>query len=289
MKRIVTILFICALAVTARANWRGAFDDAYFAQAVAAGAKAAGGTITDDGTYWIHSFTNVGTSTFTVISGSLSCDVVVVAGGGGGVTWISGGGGGGGVIITNTSWSGVNSVIVGLGGGVKRGGDSAEGPGTNGGNSSISSLVAYGGGCAGSEWNFKYNASPGGCGGGGGHTGLGGAGTNGQGYAGGDGYGSPPYTGAGGGGAGTVGTNGTSVAGNGGQGKPSDISGVTKYYGGGGGGCSYQSADHGSGSIGGGGWGNYGADGGDGTNGHGGGGGAWASGGSGIVIVRYLK
>ena len=32
MKRIVTIVFVCVLAITAYAGWRGAFDDAYFAQ-----------------------------------------------------------------------------------------------------------------------------------------------------------------------------------------------------------------------------------------------------------------
>ena len=45
MKRIVSIIVVCLLAVTARANWRGAFDDNYFAPVTAAagGITATGG------------------------------------------------------------------------------------------------------------------------------------------------------------------------------------------------------------------------------------------------------
>ena len=60
-----------------------------------------GGTITTNGNYTIHTFTNIGATNFVVFGGSLTCDVLVVAGGGGGSRWEGGGGGGGGVILTN--------------------------------------------------------------------------------------------------------------------------------------------------------------------------------------------
>ncbi|MDD5676591.1 MAG: hypothetical protein PHW60_01190 [Kiritimatiellae bacterium] len=62
-------------------------------------AVATGGTITTNGNYRIHTFTNVGTTNFVVSGGSLTCDVLIVAGGGGGGQSRGGGGGAGGGYI----------------------------------------------------------------------------------------------------------------------------------------------------------------------------------------------
>ncbi len=255
------------------------------------GGTATGGTITTNGNYCIHTFTNVGTANFTVSGGSLTCDVLVVAGGGGGGYWLGGGGGGGGVTSLSVSVTGEVSVVVGVGGIC---GYPGSVHGLNGTNSSFGSYVALGGGGgAGGGGNGKT----GGSGGGGSHASSGGSGTVGQGYAGGNGGGdSSPYNGGGGGGAGEVGANGGSGGGTGGKGGDGvelSISGVSVTYGGGGGGASYQ-ADGGAGGSGGGGHGekNGTSTGTSGANGLGGGGGGSAGtttmiGGSGIVIVRY--
>ena len=59
-----------------------------------------------------------GTSTFTVPSGGIKCDILIVGGGGGGGSRHGGGGGAGAVIyLTNQTFStGSYSVIVGNGG-----------------------------------------------------------------------------------------------------------------------------------------------------------------------------
>ena len=76
------------------------------ASAKRAGAKATGGTITTDGTYWFHTFTSSGTFTPTQ---SLTADMVVVAGGGGG-------GGGGRGASGSTAGSGGGVGIFGFSG-----------------------------------------------------------------------------------------------------------------------------------------------------------------------------
>jgi hypothetical protein len=244
-----------------------------------------GDIITNDGTYWIHTFLSSGT--FTPAK-SLTCQYLVVAGGGGGGN--TGGGGAGGY---RSSVTGENS-----GGGasaesaisltantaytttIGAGGNGQFGSNTNGSNSVFGSITSVGGG--------KENTLGGSGGGGGNSSGeLGGAGTTGQGFAGGR------YRG-GGGGASAAGQGGafSPNTGIGGAGVSSSINGSAVTRAGGGGGA-LSSTTGGAGGAGGG-----GAGGGAGTSGTantgGGGGAGWngngvgvGMGGSGIVIVRY--
>jgi hypothetical protein len=271
-----------------------------------------GDTVQDIGGYRIHTFTTVGTSTFTPATSGL-VEVLVVAGGGSGGVRHSGGGGAGGLIY-NPSFPVSGAVTVTVGdGGAARLGTAGSGPGNSGSNSVFGSLTAIGGGYG--------NAGAGGSGGSGGGTWNNnpvGAGTAGQGNNGAFGSLGPfsnenTYGGGGGGGAGAPGTPSTSVApvtaGSGGNGLQYSISGTPVYYAGGGGGSttttSGSNAVGGNGGLGGGGAGSglvngiLVVDGIAGTNGTGGGGGAggWSNpaganyssgkGGSGIVIVRY--
>ena len=268
------------------------------------GGVPVGGTVTTNGNYTIHTFTNSGT--FLVSGGSVTCDVLVVAGGGAGCggQYHGGGGGAGGIVYaTNYTASGNISVVVGAGG------IGALEYGSLGGDSSFASMTANGGGRGASYYySIDYN---GGSGGGGNYGQSPGVATQtstynnavNYGHDGGTGYASGPNYGAGGGGgAGSVGTNGTSTSGgNGGIGIASSISGSEVYYGGGGGGAVYQGGQEGTPGVGGlGGGGSAGDNQGDGVDGaanSGGGGGAADShysgiggdGGSGIVIVRYLN
>ena len=263
-----------------------------------------GDTVQDIGGYRIHTFTTVGTSTFTPAT-SGNVEVLLVAGGGSGGMRHAGGGGAGGLIYNPSfSVSGAVTVTVGDGGAGLPQGTDASVPGNSGANSVFGSLTAIGGGFG--------NQGAGGAGGSGGGvfgTNTVGAGTAGQGNNGAFGSTGPlstenTYAGGGGGGAGAVGTAATSVApvigGAGGIGLQYSVSGTPVYYaGGGGGGTTTAGGGGGAGGLGGG-----GAGGGSnstvgiaGTNGTGGGGGAggfqggtnYASGkgGSGIVIVRY--
>jgi hypothetical protein len=83
------------------------------------GAKATGGVISSDASYWYHTFLANGTFTPTQ---SLSCDYLIVAGGGGGGT--RGGGGAGGFrtataqSLTTTAYT----VTVGAGGAINANG-----------------------------------------------------------------------------------------------------------------------------------------------------------------------
>jgi hypothetical protein len=265
-----------------------------------------GDTVQDIGGYRIHTFTTVGTSTFTPASAG-NVEVLVVGGGGSGGMRHAGGGGAGGLIY-NASFpvSGTVTVTVGDGGAsVPTGG--AAGPGFSGANSVFGSLTAIGGG-----YGNQGNGGSGGSGGGVFSTNTVGAGTAGQGNNGAFGSTGPfstenTYAGGGGGGAGAVGTAATSVApvqgGAGGIGRQISISGTPVYYAGGGGGGTTTAVGGGAGGAGG--LGGGGAGGGSnsivgiaGTNGTGGGGGcggfsnaggnfASGKGGSGIVIVRY--
>jgi hypothetical protein len=265
-----------------------------------ASAKATGGMITSDDTYWYHTFLTSGTFT---PNQTLSCDYLVVAGGGagGGYQGYSGGGGAGGLRSTVTATGGGGSlesalsvtaqaytITVGAGGA----------SGSSGSNSVFSTITSTGGGMAGYYNGSVYvNGLTGGSGGGGGDSSNGGAGTQYQGYAGGNGNSGPS---GGGGGAGAVGgtPSGTGTVA-GGIGIQTSISGTTTYYAGGGGGSSQQNGlAGGAGGAGGGGAGalgnNYNIGGAGTVNTGGGGGGSSAlsnggAGGSGIVIVRYAK
>ena len=254
---------------------------------------ASGGTVTTNGNYVIHTFTTVGTDSFIVASGSITCDVLVVAGGGGG----SGGAGGAGGVLCYTSLvvSATNTVTVGGGG---SGAGHVTGNGANGGNSSFGAQIAYGGGGGGKSTSTPRNGVDGGSGGGAGAHNTtvysGGAGTNGQGFAGGNNQIDDPYATGGGGGAGAAGGNATSaVGGNGGIGISNNMSGVMVGYAGGGGGGTYLTGGTAGTASYGGGSGGVGADGNDGSDNTGGGGGGsgnyGGNGGSGVVIVRYLN
>jgi hypothetical protein len=256
--------------------------------------SATGGTISTSGGYTIHTFTNVGSSTFKP-TGSGTVEILVVAGGGG-AGFDGGGGGGAGGVITNTVSvaSGTDyTVVVGVGGAAAI---NTTGNGAPGANSQFGVVTALGGAGGYSGHAVIKATSTGGSGGGEGFAGGGpGLGTPGQGNPGGTKF---DYSaGGGGGGAGEAGGNASNgQGGNGGDGIQSDISGVTTWYGGGGAGGSWNGTG-GSGGLGGGG--NAGGisarPGSDGTpnTGGGGGGNGYADGatsgkgGSGIVIVRY--
>lgn len=269
---------------------------------------ATGGTVTDitqgGVNYRVHTFTSVGTSTFTVTRAG-QVEFLIVAGGGGGGsgytsgTGASGGGGAGGVLQGSTTLNiGTYAIIVGNGG---------QNVANDGQSSSFASYTAIGGG--GGSYDpatATYFGRSGGSGGGGADpvtdvsasiVGIG-LGTPGQGNSGGparrisvNGGGS-----GGGGGAGSPGSSG--FTGKGGSGVSSLISGSIQFYGGGGSGVPESGATV-LGGLGGGGTGatdianstagapNTGG-GGGGTRGTGGGAAqAGKPGGSGIVIVRY--
>ncbi len=265
--------------------------------------NATGGTvtdITDDGiNYRVHTFTTVGSSSFDVLSGQGEVEYLVVAGGGGvhsgaGGQGGSGGGGAGGVLTGfETITTGTYNVTVGNGGS-----NSSSSSVGVGGDSSVFSITAFGGG--------KGVQSPGegtldgGSGAGGGifanetsQTNSDavppGSGVAGQGNDGGVGSTANGGTTGGGGGAGQPGdTNGD---GRGGDGISSSITGSQKFYGGGGGGNTINNGGSGeiSGGLGGGGSSRQ-----NGESNTGGGGGGFApdtgsggEGGSGIVIIRY--
>jgi hypothetical protein len=273
-------------------------------------AKATGGIITEDSTYWYHTF---GASGAFIPKQSLTCDVLVVAGGGGGGADMSGGGGAGGLLyFASQSLTAIShNVTVGAGGSGSTGGGTL---GTNGVNSQFAALTAsVGGGRSGNY--LTPNGASGGSGGGagrqsGGSTG-GAASPAGQGNAGGNGsrITSDGETG-GGGGAGAAGQSGYSTgSGDGGIGLSTysswgiaagvghNVDGTVYFAGGGGGGWQDNATVTGSGGFGGGGNGaaagvvstaglaNTGGGGGGGA----GGGSAGRAGGSGVVIIRYSK
>jgi len=260
---------------------------------------AAGGTITTNGGYRIHTFTSDGT--FIVSNGTLNCDIFLVGGGGGGC---NGGGGAGGILcLTNYPVSAASyAVTVGSGGAGRLSlTDNGSPAGYDGSNTVFGTNIAYGGGGGGNTGNSGYgNGRNGGSGGGGGAYSYGntsgGTSVPGQGNRGGTNvYHGSPYPAAGGGGADVVGQNGQSdsQAGAGGAGVTNSISGSAVAYAGGGGGACFLVGSAGVGGTGGGGSGVNGGNGNAGTpNTGGGGGGASAAytggnGGSGIVIIRY--
>jgi hypothetical protein len=273
-------------------------------------AKASGGMVTSDASYYYHTFTSSGT--FTPVS-TLSCDVLVVAGGGGGGGGLGGGGGAGGVLgFASQSISTNQTVTIGAGGAGGTGTAPSATQGTSGNNSIFGSLTTVVGGGGAAASGSGKTSSTGGSGGGGSNTNNGSAGTSGQGNAGGNG--TPPgnFPCGGGGGAGAVGQTPATNASNGGDGGIG-LNTVTNwgslaavvaatgigsggYIGGGGGGGIFSTANGGTGGTGGGGNGTRigTATGGTVNTGGGGGGsgnntGTGGTGGSGIVIVRYAK
>jgi len=290
-------------------NWNvGSTFSLYGIASQEASAKATGGIVTSDATYYYHTFTSSGTFTPTQ---SLSCDVLVVAGGGAGGNSYGGGGGSGGVIyfagqsLTATGYT----CTVGAGGTGR--GSASQGIGASGVNSSFGVLTAaFGGGGGGADAGTSGAGQNGGSGGGGSRPnsafGLGGSstqtGTGATAFYGNAGGGiSNSFGGSdsGGGGAGAAGTSPASatVGGNGGIGTSifsswglatgsGENSSGTYYYAGGG-------AGNGTGGAGTRGLGGGGAAATNGTINTGGGGGgdngAGMSGGSGLVIVRYAK
>jgi hypothetical protein len=284
-------------------------------------AKATGGIITEDATYWYHTF---GASSAFIPKQSLTCDVLVVAGGGGG-GWRqnAGGGGGAGGLRSETQSLIATSyaVTVGAGGVASTGSQVVGGKGNN---SVFNTTTSTGGGGGGSGFGGSGgNAATGGSGGGGwaidgtnfGLTGA--AGNQGsyspvEGFAGGNGTVTSSFGSAGGGGgSAAIGSNGATTGGAGGAGSSAysswglvtgtgqNVSGTVYYAGGGGGGRDDRAGNNagGAGGIGGGGRGggqpgdaqsgavNTGSGGGGGYNG----GSIQSTGGSGLVIVRYAK
>jgi hypothetical protein len=262
-------------------------------------AKATGGIVSSDETYWYHMFPFSGTFTPTA---ALTADYLVIAGGGGG--WVGGGGAGGyrtsiggsPLSLTATSYS----VTVGAGG-APQGGS---------GNNSIFSTITSTGGGAGAGGVTVYN---GGSGGGGSNdatnygTGNAGSYTPSEGNNGGSRVSST--TSGGGGGAGAVGGNASGTTGGaGGAGSNSASTwaiatqtGVNGYYAGGGGGGGVgggglSTSGGGLGGLGGGGNAEQGGVSGRpgvANTGSGGGGqyyvASTGNGGSGLVIIRYAK
>lgn len=268
-----------------------------------------GGTITVDGEYFVHTFTNA-VDTFTV-TGSGEVEVLLVGGGGGGGAY-GGGGGGGGQVVSNklTLASDMYAITVGAGGrGAISTSDSSvviNSQAESGGDTHAFGLVAKGGGAGGSVGDGFSGAN----GGGGGVAKYatnpaddivkyGGAPLDPDaGHAGGSSLqpaGLTHFYQAAGGGGGAGGIGGDAIAsqapdaadngveaGNGGKGVTNSISGVALGYGGGGGGgCSAGSRGAGSDGGGDGGTGRSaatlkaGQPGRDGTGGGGGGGGRY--------------
>jgi hypothetical protein len=268
-------------------------------------AKATGGVIYSDSTYYYHVFGSTGVFTPT---SSLTVDSLTIAGGGGGGK--AGGGAGAGSIIHNTSMSLSATgypITIGAGG---NGATSRGSSGSNGNVSTFNGISATGGG--GGASNSTNNGSAGGSGGGGVNVGGTGGAANAGTLNGGTGYVNVGGTsnsgiGAGGGGAGQAGQVQTaSIGGLGGNGLTTFTSwgsatGVGQFFDGvyyiAGGGAGYSD------TVARGGYGGGGASGIDTNNGSNGltntGGGAGASrdagggnggnGGSGVVIIRYLK
>jgi hypothetical protein len=190
---------------------------------------ATGGTLSNTSEYTIHSFTNVGTTVFTVTT-PLIIDYLVIAGGGSGGAGRAGGGGAGGVSMGTTRIAaGSYTITVGAGGASA----SSDNQGNDGGSSSIGTLIVATGGGGGGGWTTPAGKN-GGSGGGSGASNVSSSGTGivGQGFAGSTRL--DITTGGGGGGAGGVG--GVGSVSTGGIGITSNITGTLRYYAGGGGG-----------------------------------------------------
>jgi hypothetical protein len=254
-----------------------------------------GDVITNDGTYWIHTFLSSGT--FTPAK-NLTCDTLVVAGAGGGGRGASssrgGGGGGAGGYRTASGFSVTSgsTITVTVGAGGAGGVVSPASQPANGNNSVFSTITSTAGGRAGyaQTADSLQNGAAGGSGGG--STGdntapgtwTGGAGNLGgyspvEGYAGGSNV-ATSTGGGGGGGATATGNDGTNPSGGaGGAGASNSISGSAVTYATGGNGGNNTGSTSGTNGTANTGNGGNGGKGGASTNG--------GNGGSGIVIVRY--
>lgn len=268
------------------------------AQGASPTAKATGGDIYADSTYYYHVFDSTGV--FTPLS-SLSADVLVIAGGGGAGNFYGGGGGAGGLRQLSAQSLSASAYTVTIGGGGTGAGNQSS-KGASGVNSSfagagITTITATGGGGGGS--NSNQAGLSGGSGGGGSITGAAGTG-NAGGYSPAEGFAGFSFnasqTSGGGGGAGgaAVGTSGRGDGANGTTAYASWLKATsagqnilgTYYIAGGGSGSPGDTSLAGFG----GGGGRNGLNGYNGAPATGGGGGADAgNGGSGIVIVRYTK
>jgi hypothetical protein len=291
----------------------------YGISAVTSTPKATGGIVSQDASYWYHTFPF--TSTFTPTS-ALSADILCIAGGGAGGGQGGGGGAGGGgagglLLFSSQTLTSSTAYTCLVGGG---GAFVANEAGTTGFDSQFGSLTLVKGGGGGGRDSSTVGSAlymggkTGGSGGGGGinadnsTTPPAGSATSGQGNNGGTGW-NAFGSGAGGGGAGSAGANTVSqkVAGAGGNGvntysswANATFTGVNGYFAGGagGGGGPSTTTTGGAGGLGGGGNGagdNQSATAGITNSGGGGGaggypnGGAGQNGGSGLVIVRYAK
>ena len=235
--------------------------------------SVSGGTITNDGEYIIHTFTNDSASENFITDVALTADVLIVGGGGSGGFALGGGGGGGGVVHLRglSVAAGTYSMVVGAGG---TGGSSD----SNGSNSAAFSSTAYGGGSGDGYPNMagKSGGSGGGAGSVSGNPGGtvsspapdGGAATKGAlGGNPGTTYGNKgggqtgprtgdPTSARGGGGAGAAGADeapATTDGGDGGAGIQINIDGNNYYWAAGGGGAAYATYAGGNGGLGGGG------------------------------------
>ena len=261
---------------------------------------ASGGTITTDGSYTIHSFSQAQSGTNYVTDTTQSIDYLIVAGAGGGGYDLGAGGGAGGYrsFTSQSVANGTYAVTVGVGG---TGSTSTSSTGTRGNNSSFNSITSTGGG--GGASRSSGNGQSGGSGGGGAgvfNTSTGAGPGNSGGFTpseGNDGGGAVAnrYGAGGGGGAGGQGyaantTGTTSPGGNGGVGGvglSNSITGSAVFYAGGGGGAGGGTGGSAGAGGNGGGGGSGSNDGTDGLGGGGGGGsGQGGDGGDGIVIIR---
>jgi hypothetical protein len=176
---------------------------------------ATGGTITTDGDYRIHTFTEDGVFE-VIISGT--CEYLIVGGGGGqGGRYISGnrgggGGGAGGLLWDDSFGISIGSYNIGIGNGGLMPTGWNSGDGTDGGDTNALGFTAYGGGRGGTN-SSGYTGGSGGGAGAGNVGGSGGAGTEGpprQGY-----NGASAGTGSGTGGGGGGGATGPGSSGSG--------------------------------------------------------------------------
>lgn len=258
--------------------------------------------------YIVHRYITTGAASFVPVAGVEEIEYLLVGGGGGGGTTTgfsngAGGGGGAGGLVTNLGEAALavtagNTYTITVGTGGNAGGAGLV-SGTNGGNSSIDTIVALGGG-GGSGGNVV--GQTGGSGGGsrgnaGGAAAQPGSASGGDGFAGGGGTAASGDSGGGGGGAAGAGQALTSLkGGDGGAGAGNTITGTSLTYAGGGGGGGAQADIIGAGGTGGGGSGANNSTlstAGQSTTGGGGGGGnnnqLGSAGGSGIVVIRYLS
>jgi hypothetical protein len=212
-----------AISETQTGNWVvGSTFTVYGIASAAETAKATGGYITSDDTYFYHVFNATGTFT---PKQSLTAECLVIAGGGGGGYNAGGGGGAGGLrLLSSQSFVNATAYTATVGG---PGSGGNGGSGTAGVASSISgtgfTTISASGGGQGQQQNVGNGASGGSGGGTAKNNGTPYSGNTGgyspvEGYAGGTGGSSGA---AGGGGAGGVGGNGATNGGTGGVGNTS--------------------------------------------------------------------